>query len=235
MINEKINKAAISLWEKTYAGNVEDKDIRMPLIYPPIKKESILFIGLNPSFSDRGFRTILADTKHVDLSPEKFYNWRNRSKFNFKTALEIEELAKTKHSYFKKFIEISNDLQLDWEHIDLFYYRDTNQNKLKEVILDRNNLNDFGRKQLRLTKDLLFEIKPKIVVVANAFASGLFENELNLNVEFDEYFGCHLTKLNGRTVPTFLASMFTGQRAMDNYSFNRLKWHIKSVYQQTRG
>lgn len=229
MIHEEINYEAIALWEATYA---DDEDVWMPSIYSPLKEKSILFIGLNPSFSDRGFSTILAKSAYPNISPREFYDWKNRSKFNLVIAIEIEKIAKDIYSYFKKFKDIAGDLNLEWEHIDLFFYRETNQGQLKKVILNKDGMNEFGRKQLELSKKLLEAIKPKIIVVVNAFASNVFYNEYNLKRNFDEELGCHVTDLNGQSVPVFLASMLTGQRAMDNYSFERLKWHIKQVYEQ---
>jgi len=91
MINEEINRDAIALWEVTYPV---DEKVWMPSIYPPLKGESILFVGLNPSFSDRGFHTILTDSKHSSIPHKDFYSWKNKSKFNLATAIEIAKESK---------------------------------------------------------------------------------------------------------------------------------------------
>ena len=43
------------------------------------------------------------------------------------------------------------------------------------------------------------------------------------------FMGCHIGNIDGRSVPIFLVSMLSGQRALDVYSYQRLKWHIKRV------
>jgi hypothetical protein len=85
----------------------------------------------------------------------------------------------------------------------------------------------FVRSQLELSKQLIVGVKPRVIVVANAFASEVFAKQFS--TEFDENVGYHKTQLMGKSVPTFLGSMLTGQRAMDVYSYQRLKWQIKQV------
>ena len=202
----------------------------MPLVYPPLQEESILFIGLNPSFSDKGFRTILADTPYASISPREFFHWRNRSKFDMTTAIAIEKSAKKKYRFFAKFRDISDYVEVPWEHIDLFFYRQTSQNKFRPIVLKKDGINEFGGKQLVLSKTLIEAVRPQIIVVANALAAQIFQKEFD--PKFDEELGCHVAALNEQFVPVFLASMLTGQRAMDTYSYQRLKWHIRHVHRR---
>lgn len=225
MITEEINRRVIALWEDEYPNS---KDVWMPLVYPPLQEESLLFIGLNPSFSDRGFRTILADTPYTNVSPRKFFHWRNRSKFDIATAIAIESVAKKKYRFFAKFRDISDYMEVPWEHIDLFFYRQTSQKEFKPIVLQKDRVNEFGGKQLELSKSLIEAARPQIIVVANALAAQVFQKEFD--PKFDEELGCHVMALNEQSVPVFLASMLTGQRAMDTYSYQRLKWHIRHVY-----
>ena len=41
--------------------------------------------------------------------------------------------------------------------------------------------------------------------------------------------GHYFTNIGREKIPTFLSGMLTGQRALDNYSLERLGWHIKQV------
>ena len=91
-------------------------------------------------------------------------------------------------------------------------------------------MNTFGQKQLELSTELIAYADPKMIVVANALASRLFKD--TYSAEFDNVHGYYAIELNGRSVPVFLASMLTGQRAMDNFSYERLKWHIKKAFQE---
>jgi hypothetical protein len=222
-INE-INQEVLKLWEHTFDN---DSEVFMPLIYLPIKKRILLFVGLNPSFSLKGFRIILKDTPYLHLNPEEFFHWRNRAKFDLETAQTIEALARSKYTFFDKFRDIARYTATEWEHIDLFFYRQTGQNDFKRRIYSAGVLSEFARKQLELSKGLIVEVCPKAIVVANAHASKLFSQEFK--TKFDEEQGCHMIRLNDQVVPVFLASMLTGQRAMDVYSYERFRWHIKKV------
>ena len=228
MITEEINRRVIALWEDKYPNSEDVEDVWMPLVYPPLQEEGILFIGLNPSFSDRGFRTILTDTPYASISPREFFQWRNRSEFDMTTAIAIESVAKKKYRFFAKFRDISNNLEVPWEHVDLFFNRMTSQNEFKSIILQNDKINKFGGQQLELSMMLIKAVRPQIIVVANALAAQILQKELDL--KFDEELGCHVVVLNAQPVPVFLASMLTGQRAMDTYSYQRLKWHIRRVH-----
>ena len=76
-------------------------------------------------------------------------------------------------------------------------------------------------------KELILKAKPKVIVVVNAFASNILKKEFKL--EYAEEHGYHTTRLNNQLVPVFLGSMISGQRAMDVYSYQRLKWHINKA------
>lgn len=228
MKTKQINTKVIALWEDKFPDNADEF---MPLVYPPLKPMGILFIGLNPSFSDRGFLTILADTPYANSSPREFYHWRNRSSFDLVKAIAIEGEARKKHPFFAKFQEFSNYMGIPWEHIDLFFYRRTKQNEFRSVIYKNDKVTEFSLKQLELSKTLIQAAKPQIIVVANALAAQIFEKEFE--PRFDEELGCHVMALNEQYVPVFLASMLTGQRAIDTYSYQRLKWHVKYVLRRT--
>jgi hypothetical protein len=64
MRNEKINSKIITLWNKYFQ---DDPDVYAPLFYDEFKKGGLLFIGLNPSFSARGFKTIFKNTEYKDV------------------------------------------------------------------------------------------------------------------------------------------------------------------------
>lgn len=222
---EKINQEVLKLWEQTFD---EDAIALMPLIYPALKEGTLLFIGLNPSFGERfGF---LEDVKFGMREPKKTFQWRNRAKFDFQNAQQIEFEAKKKYAYYAKFREIAEEAHIDWEHVDLFFYRETSQSDFQEIIFRNKELTEFGKAQLELSKKLIIGLNPIAVVVANALASRIFERQFNAT--FDENSGYHTIQISARTVPVFLGSMLTGQRAMDNYSYRRLKWHIKRTIGQ---
>ena len=123
---------------------------------------------------------------------------------------------------------MSKELNLEWEHIDLFFVHETNQKNLEAQVLNKSRkINEFGKRQIEISKEIISLIEPQIVVVANAFASDIFQQEFAC--VFDDKAGCHFFDVNGKSIPVFFTSMLTGQRALDKGSFIRLKWHIKKI------
>jgi hypothetical protein len=220
----QINQKVIELWQRTFN---DDENVFMPLLYSPIKRNILLFVGLNPSFSQKGFQIVLKDTPYSHINPGYFFHWHNRVMFDLETAQEIERLAKKRHPYFAKFEKIAEYTGMDWEHVDLFFFRETSQKILKTRVYGVDGINEFGRSQLKLSREIIEETHPKMIVVANAFASKIFSEEFK--AQFDEEQGYHTINLNGQVVPVFLGSTLTGQRAMDVYSYQRLRWHIKKA------
>ena len=96
---------------------------------------------------------------------------------------------------------------------------------------------------MEISKQIIEEAKPKIIVVNNSLARrflGFDKGEKNEQVyyewigfdfKFDDDIGTHRIinneMLNG--TPVFFTSMLTGQRALDNGSYERLIWHINYV------
>lgn len=224
LINEIVNKKAIELWERYF---LPDSDVYLPLFYPPINQNSLLFIGLNPSLNIAGIKRFVRDTPFSDINPSDYFHWRNKDKINFEDALAIELLSRKNYSYYSKFQSMSSQCGLEWEHVDLFFYRETNQNAFKSTILEKGSMNEFGREQIKLSKMLIEGILPKVIIVANAFASDIFKKEYA--TAFDETVGGYIVNIKSKLIPVFLASMLTGQRAMDKYSYERLLWQVKKT------
>jgi len=209
----------------------DDADVLMPLIYPPLRSNTMLVVGLNPSFSEIGYQQVLRGTKYEGIEPQSFFHWSNRPSFEIHAAQEIEDLARKHYSrYYSKHEELSQYLGIDWEHIDLFFYRATNQAELRKAVLNRSSLNSFGKSQVDLCWRLLSSISPRIIFVANALASRIFHREHR--PVFDDSLGCHKVKIHYKGTPVFFSSMFT-RGAMDSFSFQRLKWHSKRVLEKT--
>lgn len=222
---EFINKEILNLWAE---ATISETNGLMPLLYNELKKDAILFIGLNPSFSGRGFKIVLKGSSYEKIDIRKFYAHPNNGSFNIQESIEIETLALEKYSYFKKFHEISKDVDLDMNHIDLFFIRGTSQKMIKGILFDKGEcLSEFAQKQIKISKRIIEKANPKIIVVANALASRIFIKIYGS--ELDKKTGCYFIKLNDDKIPVLPTSMLMGQRALDNYSFERLKWHIKKI------
>lgn len=68
-----------------------------------IEYSSLMFIGINPSYNG---------------IPGNFFYDNSHGET---------------HKYFKKFIEISSQVVLNWSHLDLLFLRETNQKEVKSL------------------------------------------------------------------------------------------------------
>ncbi len=240
----KLNQDIWDLWQQTK----HDPPHKIkPLFYQPIEKNSILFIGLNPSFPVKEIIRLLCLNTFKEIYNEEleqrnfdedwlkgYFSYQNESfccldKF-IKFSCALDKTAKEKSSYFLKFKDISKYIGCSWDHADLFFVRETSQTKLKQIIFSNEKtleLNQFGKDQLDLSKKLLRQSDPKLIVVANALASRIFKEEFQATFCDDK--GCYFVEINNMTIPVFLTSMLTQQRALDIFSYERLKWHIKKI------
>lgn len=187
-----------------------------------VPKEGLIFIGLNPSMSEKVRLELI---KKNDI----------RCKFHTLTYDVNRD-----YRYFKKFFTVAEETGMKWGHIDILYNRETNQKKVQSLLKTERG-KDFLYKQCMITRSILDELidenNPRIFVVTNSFARDLLgryrkENEIKkpehwIGYDFvwNEDFGTYIYKNN----PFFLSSMLTGQRALDNGSFERLIWHINLV------
>lgn len=215
MVESKIN----SLW-----GKHSDLDLCK---YPAnctkeIPESGIVFIGLNPSMSAKEKVRLEARIDKEDKACE----------FPLLTGDPNSD-----HQYFKKFYDIGKKTKMAWGHLDILYCRETSQKNI-EILLGHEQGHDFIASQCHITKTILEQIinenNPRIFVVVNTLSRklicGKVQGEyhsagINFDFEWNETLGTYTYKNN----PFFFSSMLTGQRALDNGSFERLVWHINQV------
>ena len=196
-----------SLLEETNKENPEI--LKYGYVIPDLLiQDSILFIGLNPSFNPQ-----------KDTFRKLFYNLYQRKE----------------HPYFAKFFDISDHCNHPWSHLDLFLVRETNQRLIKDWSKEPT-FKDSLIKQFSLTRDMIYQVHPKIIVVCNTMAREWFrnkqENPLAFDLSaFDDNIGTYriINDMNLKNVPIIFSSMLTGQRALDLGSFERLRWQIKYI------
>ncbi|KKU82247.1 MAG: hypothetical protein UY07_C0001G0033 [Parcubacteria group bacterium GW2011_GWA1_47_8] len=226
MRNEKINSKIVTLWNKYFQN---DQDVYAPLFYDEFKKGGLLFVGMNPSFSARGFKTILQNTEYKDMDPDTFFKWSNISS-NPKLiddCIKVENYAYQNYSlYFGRPVEIAKNVGLDWQHIDLFLYKETSQTDFMNRVRSKGVLNEFGMDQIKLFEDILVQIEPRCVVVSNATGSEILREYIKSDLSWDAERGFHWFTRGGKKIPMFFSSMLSGQRALDRWSYERLVWHI---------
>jgi len=226
MRNKDINSKIVTLWNKYFQ---DDNDVYAPLFYDEFKKGGLLFVGMNPSFSARGFKTILQNTEYKDIDPAKFFKWNNISS-NPKLiddCIKVENYAYQNYSlYFGRPVEIAKKVGLDWQHIDLFLYKETSQTDFMNRVRSKGVLNEFGIDQIKLFEDILVQIEPRCVVVSNATGSEILREYIKSDLLWDADRGFHWFTKRGRKIPMFFSSMLSGQRALDRWSYERLVWQI---------
>lgn len=200
-IKEKFKTQIDEIWNNKMFENIDFLN-RGYAVQDEIILNSILFIGINPSFTG----------KYLERTESDFYH---------------NEQVGEVYSYFKKFQDISRKTGIAWSHLDLLYIRETNQKNVENIFSNENG-KLFITKQLELSKNIIEQSKPKVIVVSNTFARRLFS--VDFKVEFDENIGTYkIQNEELKDTPVFFTSMLTGQRAMDLGSYERLVWHIKQV------
>ena len=85
---------------------------------------------------------------------------------------------------------------------------------------------EFLKEQFIISKEIIKELTPRIIVVGNAYVSRLMQKKYNC--KFDNEIGTYRIK-DFNNIPIFFSGMFAGQRALDVGSRERLIWHINYV------
>lgn len=224
MLNLKsiIEKSLTDLWE-------EFSDLELckipPLSVEVIDETGIVFIGINPSLSEKDRQEFLKNgNKEMG-----FYTLNTEGGNN--------------HNYFKKFADLATRTKtFRWCHFDLLYMRETEQIKISNLLKTERG-RYFIYHQLMVSKQIVDKImeqkQPVLFVVNNTLArdllgkdkpEGVAEHWMNYNFVWREDLGTYIC--NGH--PFFFTSMLTGQSALDKGSYERLVWHIQFVKKNWR-
>ena len=132
--------------------------------------------------------------------------------------------------YFGVYDNIGRELKPDVQGLDMFLFREGEQQSLKSQIFNSsknynfNDFNDFAKDQLNIFFKVLNNSVPKIILMANAFVSDIFKfkygNKLTKGLDED------FNRYNG--IPIFFSSMLSGAHQLDKHSRERLIWQMKS-------
>jgi len=220
-----INEVALSLWKNApskFKGWV-------PLLYnKQHSKPSVIFMGLNPSLSNKGLSKIIKGEKHLFGMTTRIFLSKNFTLKIKRTILEIEALAIQRHDYFSKFHEIGREQVFKWNHIDLFFVRNTNQKVIEKEFKNAKNSVFFQNQMISSIKYVL-GFKPKVIVVCNAFASTIIKQRYCATLKFDSRVGAYKFGNRKKSPYVIFSSMLTGGRALDNGSYASLKWHLNLI------
>lgn len=233
MENEEANKQIIKLWRDNFeeiSKIYPDRNPRWPVLSPDFKKDTILFIGINPSGD--------TDSKsNKEFLIKDFENLENKDKIEEIIRIEKKNIwEKGYGKYFAPFEKISKELfgkEDNFNHLDLYFLRlRSSKNFINLLEEDVKRKEKFFEPQLNISINLILNnIKPKIIFVANKNASEKIKEKFNIGEsKQDKFFqehGFYEIEINGKKVPLFLSGMISSARSIDDYSLERVIWHIK--------
>ena len=183
-----------------------------------IIKNSILFIGINPSYSE------------------------NRNPINHNAFNCIKQESNEYSKYFRPFENIAKSVGSKWSHLDILFFQETSQKYIDKLLKTDIGFN-FIQAQLQVTKQILENSSPLCIIVCNTKAREFLgkhtkENKwLNYSFKFDDKLGTdriHNENSNLHNTPIFFSSMLSGTRALDIGSRERLIWQIKRTINQLK-
>jgi hypothetical protein len=222
---DNINADLAALWTEFFP---ESAKVYAPMQYQKPKTGSLVFVGMNPSFSSKGWKSLIRRSTAPELDPHTFFQWPSPQDFDISLAHKLEALAHEHYPFFAPHRALAEALKTTWEHFDIFAYRETEQAKMRTLaMVDRGEieLTEFGKQQFSLFEELLALAKPSAVVVVNALASQVYLKMRRPN--FDSNLGYH--KDRDSQAPVFFSGMLTGARALDRFSKDRLFWQVASA------
>jgi hypothetical protein len=218
---EQINREVLKLWNDQFGRQASLQ--RWPLIYPEPVQHGLVVVGCNPAMPPESNYYQVPNFEAVEVTDEII-----------KKLASQETKARNDYPYYEPFHRLAQELGLPFEHVDLFFYRVSNQEVVKSLMTtDGENLNDFGNKQVQFAKKLVELAKPRIILVANAFAARIFKKQFALSKLDDD--GLYWVPLNRNRVPVFLSGVFkaNGRQVLDSHTYERLVWHMKRALKLT--
>jgi hypothetical protein len=169
-------------------------------MFENLEENAVLFIGLNPS-------EVQDNEEEYDVKKEDGIYWGDIKRFN------------VKHPYYQHFDDLACGMK--WAHLDIYF-----SYAKKRESLDKMAGSEFLKDQFTISEEIIQELAPKIIVVGSAYVSHLIQK--NFCCKWGEGIGTYSIK-EFNDAPIFFSGVFTGARALDVGSRERLAWHIGFV------
>lgn len=223
---DQINQNIKHLFEAK-ALNTSDK-ILMPWFYSPshFKKDAeVLFVWMNPAGRE-GDEFRYLDRKWISDKDIEYIVGQHNWAINWDTE--------NNDGWYLKYYWIFTKLFWDnWNSIDLFVFRWTNQKEL-EILLDKDGGNKFFLDQYNICISLINYLNPKIIVFVNAAASKYImkkwysktESEISMNWCWNIPDN---VPIENKKIPVLFTSMLSWQRALDVSTRSMLVWNINRL------
>lgn len=223
---ESANAALRRIWVDTIRAGDWPQEIphRWPMQYSPLHPGRLLFVGLNPSYSQRAARagddtslhdvSDLTDIDRIRRCLDADARWRS---------------PEALYPYFKPF----NEFGLQWEHADIFAIRERDQARVRDSLSlqEDGNWTPFAERQYQIFESLLASVQPIGVVVVNALGSTLLVNRWRRSNRLQpaEHAARGLLNTGTQRIPVYFSGMLSGQRAMDRFSRARLVHEVRNA------
>lgn len=205
-VRQHFDSDGLDSWINSYTYDKEEFNevvSRKYAIEETLPKQSILFLGLNPS--------------HEDGLPHGFYCGHDHP--HYKRGRDtIESLN----------IDLKRDDLVFAQH-DLLFVRETDHNTVMKMM--RAN-NDLYQKQIDLTMTVLAASQPILIVAENAELFNILLNgngrHFHYTRNWDEELGVDFFHFEGweRPVPILFTGMLS---VLNNGSFYSLRWHMRHI------
>lgn len=138
--NERIEKKLANIWMK-YDGKVDSSIMkRKPIFSADGVKDSILFVGVNPSYNPDDDEILISSNDHNSLMYGSFYQRDDAPE------------------YFKSLEQFASWVGKGYTHMNLLYAREDN----REALIYSNG--DFIREQLELSYETIIKIQPCAII-----------------------------------------------------------------------
>lgn len=156
---------------------------RKPIFAADGVKNSVLFIGVNPSYNESDDQVLLATDDHRSLFYGSFY------------------LRSDSPEYFRILEDFASELGLTYSQMNLLYLRENDRNVLTQLN------SEFIREQLELTYDTIQYLKPSAIIFMSDWCRLLIDGPGrwvdSKNGKLDNL------KLNGTNIPIFFSDDIT--------------------------
>lgn len=207
-----IDKRLETIWSEFYQ---EDQNPISAVFQKEVMKNVVTYLSLNPSLSPKARKT--AKRGYYPEIPYPFIDWSS---------------SKADYKFFQKFYDLGKEIN-PWTVIDLLYIRESTQDELKtkfdsKSIIDHDK--EFLISQIKLSFEILQEMNPKVVVVANALTDRLIHkyfHDLDLKQELPSELNGWVYKINGLPIITN-ESRFLGSR-IHGLNIHRRESLIKEI------
>lgn len=197
----RIEKELSKIWNRYRRLVRQDIIGHKPIFSADGVKDSILFVGVNPSYNPADDSTLIPSQDNSSLMYGSFYKLNNAPDY-FKSLEEFAATAAGKA----------------YTHINLLYARAND----RDALLHCNS--DFIREQLELTYNTILKIQPAVIIFFSDYCKDLIfgaDRWIDPNTEYDGHY-----TLRGTRFPAFFTDDVT---VMDNPSKMALINKIRSL------